>query len=326
MTNKPAPFEGDDSSKIKRLDEFRIYYNHTIHPELLRMERRRIRLLRLLFFSTLIMLGILLFEVYLNMLVITLLLAIPITLYISYILYRIRRFRLTFKPNVVRLILDFIDDGMNFDPAHPLKYDPKRKIEKSRFFKSQIFATSAHIYEGEDFISGRVGEMDFEMCELSVQEISPVGNSLSRVFQGVFMHATFPEETVGRVIIWPRRYRQFFIRAIKNFTWEGGINQDDEVLNEEFRESFMTYATEDTHVVSILSPPMQEAIVRYRTQTGKEIFMSFIDREIYAAVTEEKDLLEPYLFRSNLSFELVREFFEDIHLLLRIAEDFDQTH
>lgn len=326
MAEKPAPQGRDEASKIKRLEQFRIYYNHTIHPELLRMERRRIRLLRLMFFSTIFMTGVLLFEFYLNILALTLILAIPLGVYISFLLYRIQEFRMTFKPHVVSLILDFIDDGMNFDPAHPLKYDPKRKIEKSQFQKSKIFATKAPYYAGEDFISGRVGEMDFEMSELHVRELSPVENRLDEVFKGVFMHATFPEDARGRVIIWPRRLRQFHTKAIKDFTWDKGQNQDKEINNEKFRELFLTYATEDTHVEGILSEPMQEAIVQYCATTGKEMYMSFIDREIYAAVSEDKDILEPYLFRSNLSFELVREFFEDINLLLRIAEDFDQTH
>ncbi|MCB0565159.1 MAG: DUF3137 domain-containing protein [Phaeodactylibacter sp.] len=326
MTEKPAPHSTDDASKVKRLEQFRIYYNHTIHPELLRMERRRIRLLRLLFFSTLFMAGVLLFEFYIDILALTLLLAIPLGAYISYLLYRIQRFRMTFKPNVVSLILDFIDDGMNFDPAHPLKYDPKREIGKDRFQKSRIFATKAPYYSGEDFISGRIGEMDFEMSELHVKELSPVANRLDEVFKGVFMHATFPEEAKGRVIIWPRRLRQYHTKAIKNFTWDKGQNQDKEVNNLKFKELFLTYATEETHVESILSEPMQDAIVQYCASTGKEMYMSFIDREIYAAVSEDKDILEPHLFRSNLSFELVKEFFEDINLLLRIAEDFDQTH
>ena len=41
---------------------------------------------------------------------------------------------------------------------------------------------------------------------------------------------------------------------------------------------------------------------------------------------EEKDILEPYILRSNLSFELVREFFEAVNLLLQIVEEFDKTH
>jgi hypothetical protein len=311
---------------MRRIDEFRKYYNHTIHPELMRLERKRMRLLRLMFFSAIFLTGVLLFELYVDLLVLTLVLSIPIGVYIFYLGYRIRQFRLTFKPLIMNLILDFIDDGMNFDPDYPLTYHPKRSIEKRRFQESQIFNTPAHNYSGEDYIAGKVGEMEFEMSELSVKELSRVRSGYSSVFRGVFMHATFPEVTRGRVIIWPRHLRQHLTRSIKNFHFQGGNNVDKEVQNDDFKATFLTYATEETHLISILSEPMQDAILQYVNVTGKDIFMSFMNQEIYAAVSEDKDLLEPRLFRSNLNFPLIREFFEDIILLLRIAEDFDQTH
>lgn len=311
---------------MERIEQFRKYYNHTIHPELMRMERKRLRLIRLLVVSAVLIVGLLLFEFYIDLAALTLFLLLPISLYIAYLLYRIQQFKLTFKPNVMGLLLDFIDDGVNFDPSYPLQYDPKGSIDKQRFLASQIFKTQPAVYKGEDKIWGKVREMHFEMCELVVEELSPVGTGLDTVFNGVFLHATFPEKAIGRMIIWPRRYRTRLFGAIKAFTWQDGHNVDDEVMNEAFRETFMTYATKSTHVIGLLSEPMQNALVQYRQQSGKEIFISFIDREIYAAVTEEKDLLEPHLFRSNLSFELVEEFFEDINLLLQIAEDFDKTH
>jgi len=311
---------------MKRMEEFRKYYNHTIHPELMRMERKRLRLIRLLTASAFLLLGLFLFEFYIDLAALALFLMIPIGLYLVFLFYRIQQFRLTFKPNVMNLLLDFIDDGMNFDPNVPLRYDAKGSLPKERFLASQIFAVKPAVYKGEDYIAGKVGEMNFEMCELVVKELSPVESGLQTVFNGVFLHATFPEEAIGRLIIWPRRYRNRLFRAIKAFTWKDGHNVDDEINNEAFKEAFMTYATKSTKVIGLLSPSMQEALVRYREQAQKEIFISFIDREIYAAVTEEKDLLEPNILRSNLSFELVREFFQDIHLLLQIAEDFDQTH
>ncbi|HMQ48119.1 MAG TPA: DUF3137 domain-containing protein [Saprospiraceae bacterium] len=317
----------DDSAKNKRLDEFRIFYNHTIFPELVRMERLRLRLLRLLLVASLLMFGILIFQFYVNLAVLTLLMAIPIALAIGYLLYRIQEFRQTFKPHVVNLITDFIDDGLNFDPQTPLKYDPKRKIEKSVFLSSRLFVTDARFYEGEDFIEGKIGEMPFELSELDVRENSPVSSGLKEVFRGVFLHATFPEEnTEGEILVWPRHRRQYLSRSIKDFTFDGGKNVDKEVLNLSFRSQFLTYADEDTHVISILSEPMQDSIVQFVEKTGKDIYLSFQDRDIFVAVTEDKDLLEPYLFRSNLSFELIFEFFESIHVVLRIAEEFDQTH
>ena len=308
---------------MKRLEEFRIYYNKTIYPELMRMERHRRRLLRLIFFSVLILGGAILFQLYIRILVISLVLMIPITVYMAYLLFRIREFIRTFKPNVMNLVLDFIDDGPNRGTLH---YVPERKLARERFLNSRLFVTPAPYYEGEDYISGRVGEMNFELCELDVREISPVLNRLNIVFKGVFLYAIFPEETEGAIVVWPRDQRQFHTRSIREFTWEGGENVDHEIMNDQFRQFFMTYATEDTHVAGILTEPMQEAIVQYVDQTDKDIYLAFFDQEVYIAVTEEKDILEPYIFRSNLSFELVREFFEDVNLLLQIVEEFDKTH
>ncbi|MEN0006861.1 MAG: DUF3137 domain-containing protein [Bacteroidota bacterium] len=308
---------------MKRLEDFRIYYNHTIHPELLRLERKRLRLLRLLFFSTVLVLALLAFELYVGILAITLFMMIPIGFYIAYLLYRIRQFVQTFKPNIMNLILDFIDDSINYGT---LKYDSKRSITKQQFFASRLFKTSASYFKGEDYIEGKIGSLDFELCELFVREMSPVRNQMDYVFKGVFLHAVFSEDLRGEVAIWPREYRQFLTRSIKAFTWSGAKNVDHEILNNAFRERFITYATEHTYVAGILSEPMQQALVNYCEQTGKEVYISVIGKDIYTAITEPRNILEPNIFKSNLSFELVREFFEDIYVILSIIEDFDKMH
>ncbi len=308
---------------MKQLEEFRIYYNKTIHPELMRMERHRQRLLRLIVFSVLLLAALVIFQFYIGILFLSLLLMIPVVAYLFYLLYRVREFIQTFKPNVMNLVLDFIDDGLN---RGTLSYEAQRKIDKRRFLSSRIFVTPAPYYEGEDFITGKVGEMDFQLCELDVREISPIATRLDFVFKGVFLYAYFPEEAEGEIIAWPRAYKHYHTRSIRDFTWHGAYNVDHEILHDPFRQRFITFATEGTHVASLLTEPMQEAVVDYMDQTNKEIYLAFHDQELYIAVTEPRDILEPYLFRSNLSFELVREFFEDVNLLLLIVEEFDKTH
>jgi Protein of unknown function (DUF3137) len=71
---------------------------------------------------------------------------------------------------------------------------------------------------------------------------------------------------------------------------------------------------------------MQESILKYREKEGNEIYLSFIKNAIYVAVSQEKDLLEPALWQSNMSFELIREFYEDITLLLSIVLDIDANN
>jgi hypothetical protein len=313
-----------NASRKQKEGEFRVFYNHSIYPELLRMENRRKRLLGLLFISGILLVALVILEIYINIFFLTMILALPIGGYIFYLGFRIRKFKLTFKPRIVNLILHFMNELLS--NYHGLTYDSKKFIPKKRFLQSGIFKTKADFYKGEDYIEGKIGEMDFELCELDVREVSPVSNKLQEIFKGVFLHAIFNEDTVGEIILWPRHKRQFLTRSIKAFTWKGGHNVDHEILNESFREKFIVYATEDTHVVSILSDPMQEAIVHYIEKNNKDIYIAFLDKQIYAGITSEKDILEPNIFSSNLSFTLVKEFYDDIEIALRIVQDFDQTH
>lgn len=307
---------------MKRLEDFRLFYNQTIHPELLRLERKRRRLLFLFAVSVLMFWVAVFIQFYLNVLVISLVLFIPIGTYLTYLVYSIQRFKSTFKPHVVNLILDFIDDGLNFGT---LKYDSKRFIQKDRFIASRLFGTEAPFYEGEDYISGKIGELDFEMCELNVKELSKVRNKLNYVFRGIFLHTTFNRPLRGMIIVLPREFKQYLSRSIRIFNTLGGDEYEGN-LEKRFSQFFMTFATKDANAVSLLSKDMQNAIVKYRYETKKEIYVSFIEKEIYIGITEPKDILEPFIFRSNVSFELVREFFEDIHMMISIVEYFDANN
>lgn len=310
--------------ELIQLNEFRRYYNTHIYPELRRTERLRKRLLTLIFLSLLIIALVLTLSSYLGVALLSLFLIMPITFYIFYLAYRIQQFRQEFKPRIVGLILAFMNEQLNFSD---LVYEPKTMIPKLLFQQSNIFATRADYYQGEDFIKGMVGEMPFGLSELVVRELSTMTNKLQDVFEGVFLHAIFAEEdTLGSIVVWPRRRKQYLTRSIKEYNFKGGYNQDYEINNPFFREYFIVYAAPDTHVEGILSEPMQEALVRYVESTGKDIYLSFLNRHIFAAISEERDLLEPGIFTSNIHFELIREFYFDIMIILKIVEDFDQTH
>jgi len=308
---------------MQGLDEFRLFYNHTIHPELLRMEQKRRRLFLLLFVSFFVILAAVIFGLYLQVMVFTLMLMIPVGFYITYLIYRIQEFRITFKPRVVNLVLDFIDNGISYGA---LQYDAKRSIPKKTFLASRIFATRAPTYIGEDYIYGKIGELDFEMCELKVREFSKVRTRLNYVFKGVFLHTTFNRPQKGSIVIWPREFRQYLSGSIKAFSRNGAREVAEDVHHKSFSKFFMAYATKDANTASLLSREMQALIANYREKSNKEVYFSFINRDIYIGITEPKDILEPYIFRSNVSFELVREFFEDLQLLMSIVEDFDKSH
>ena len=308
---------------MNRYDNFRVFYNQSIQPELLRLDRQRRRLLRLIFFSIVLLIAVIIFEIMLSSFIVTMVMMIPIFIYITYLSFQVKKFKLTFKPKVVELILDFIDDDPNFGT---LTYDPKKKIPINTFLKSKIFGSRPSVYEGEDYIAGRIGVVDFELSELNIKEFSKVRNRLNHVFRGVFLHAKLDHPVKGEVIMLPRDFRQYLSRSIKMITAKGGKNYDRAVKNSRFRKEFMTYVGKNSDVQTLISDAMQNEILEYMDRTDKYMYFSFQGNQIYMAVTEQKDILEPKLFQSNVSFELIREFFEDIHLLLEIVEDFEATH
>jgi len=144
-----------------------------------------------------------------------------------YLSYRMNQFVKTFKPNVVNLVLDFIDDDLNFDT---LRYDGEKFIGKDQFRKSKIFTSNASFYKGEDYISGKIGEVPFEMCELKVRELSKVRDRYNYVFRGVFMRATMKRPVRGSILILPAAFKQYLTRTIKSFNRAGGRQLDESFL------------------------------------------------------------------------------------------------
>ncbi|MBC6996740.1 DUF3137 domain-containing protein [Neolewinella lacunae] len=308
---------------VPRIDELRVYYNTTIRPELIRMERLRIRLVRGIFLSLLLIGAVVVVFVVAELGFLMFLLVLPVAFYIISLYLRIEKFRQAFKPAIVKLLLEFLNDSPNY---RSLQYDAKRAIHRDRFVRSGLFRPMPDAYRAEDYISGMVGEMAFEMGEAYVQEISPASNRLLVVFSGLFVHAIFGEPTTGQIAVWPRKNLRRLKRTIDAYVASGGKNADIEVMNPGFRERFAVYAKSGTHVAGILTPPMQDALLQFARTQDQDLFFAVHNQDLFFGIAHDYDLLEPSFFRSNLSFAMVRKFYTDITLMLETVQVFDQTH
>ncbi len=304
--------------------DFRLFYNQNIHPELLNLEQRRRRLVRLLGLSVLLLAGVALLQVFIGIFLVTLLLLVPVGLWMAYLVFRVQVYYQEFKPRVVGLVLDFIDNDVNFSG---LRYAAKGAVGEAKFLSSKIF-THADEYLAEDYISGQVREMPFELCELRVREFSDVRTRLDYVFQGVFLVGDFQRPDMrGGILLLPDAYRKYLTRSERAFHRIGGRRQRNNLLPE-FEAFFDTYATPNVRIKDILSEELQQGILKFRqyfqeNNRQKEIYLSIIDDKIYIALTQDKDLLEPSLFQNTVSFEIVREFYYDIGMLLNILQKMD---
>jgi hypothetical protein len=289
----------------------------------MRMERKRHQLLVLLACSFLLILGIIFLQLYIGIFVITLILMIPVVLYITFLYYELEKFKHVFKPKIVNLILDFIDNDVNYST---LEYKENASIDPKVFFESKLFAAKGFDYVGEDYITGKIGELDFELSELSVKTNSAVLNRLDNVFRGVFLHAKSHLSITGQMIILPDHLKQNYLDTLKSFNLKSHGKKYELIKNARFRENFVVYATPDANVKRFLSEDMQKLLLKYRDTTGKDMYVSFIDSNIYIAVSQQKDILEPVLWQSNVSFDLIQEFYSDLIMLMKIVRDFDECN
>ncbi|MBK8562207.1 MAG: DUF3137 domain-containing protein [Saprospiraceae bacterium] len=303
-------------------EEFRLFYNQTIHPELMRLDKQRLRMLRLITFSATLMLGVGVLVYALSEFLFAALASLPFMGYIAMVVGRIRRFTDDFKPRVVRLVLDFIDDGPLFGD---LRYDAKRKMPIEKFLKSQLFITRPAIYEGEDFIEGRIGDVEFEMSELKVEEFSRVRQRLDSVFRGVFLRAKFKYPLKGSVLVLPRAKLPYLSETLKVFVRHGGQVMDNYIKNQKFRETYITYGHRNTKVTDLVTEELMAFLLSYRKDKG-EVCLSINGENCYMGIWNQKDILEPNLLQSNVSFELVREFYDDIYMALYVVQALDRAH
>jgi len=206
-----------------------------------------------------------------------------------------------------------------------LVYQYDKMIAQSTFRNSGIFNLTPTIYEGEDYISGFIGTATFEMSELYVARLSPVRAIYETIFRGIFFKANFFYDVGGGLVVFiPQEERQELSETIRGITSRGG--QRINLPTKEFNEAFVAYAESSIDVNSLLSQNAFKTIMDYKKRSGKKIYVSFLNGYVHIAITESKDILEPKILKSNASFKLIREYFEDILLIMSIVEDFDLNH
>ena len=306
-----------------RIAELRKYYNTTIRPELFRLERLRKRLLVSSYVVVIVLVTMLVSFVVFDLGFLVFIGLVPLFFVMAFLYQRIERFRQAYKPAIINLLMEFLNELPNY---RQLSYDPKRAINKDRFTRSGLFRPLPDSYHAEDYIKGLVGEMVFEMGECYVKEISPASNRLLTVFSGLFVHAVFNEPTTGQIAVWPRKNLRRLKRTVDAYVSSGGISADIEIMNPGFREEFAVYAKRGTHVAGILTPPMQDALLEFARTQEQDLFFAVYNQDLFIGVAHDYDLLEPHFFKSNLSFQMIRKFYTDITLMLGVISDFDQTH
>ena len=300
-----------DSGKLKR------HFNNHIHSELLVFEQLRKRLLFFMFVgvSALTLASFVVFN--LDVFALSVFMVIPWGMLCYFYKHQVHVFTDGFKPIIVKLLLEFMNSKLN--------YYHKEYISKDTFLRSGIFPMNPDLYRGEDYIMGKIGEIFFEMCELQIYHNSNIKAKLKKWFDGIFLHVNFNASFQGRILMIPRTERQSFFSVMKGYTKYGGHELMD-TGNPEFDEDFLVYMDKGINYKEMITPELIGIVHDYYKRNGNKVYASFYNSHFYLAIKEPKNLLEARMFRSNLNFDLIAEYYQELSKFTQLVSDFDFQH
>ena len=220
-----------------------------------------------------------------------------------------------FKDQFKRKIINTI--VKEFNPN--LNYTPGGYIKKSEYFQSKLFKKNPDIYNGEDYISGKLNATDFKMSELhSMYEVkNKNGKTKHTIFQGLFMVADFHKYFHSETYILPETMWQSIGLHKKKHEGADLITME----NEAFERRFRVFSTSDQDARYILSPSMMERILELQTKYGNEISLSFRGTNVYIALSTEMDFFEHNMKKPVNEKTLIHGHLEDLKEMLATIDE-----
>ncbi|MFH0861998.1 MAG: DUF3137 domain-containing protein [Candidatus Altiarchaeota archaeon] len=227
-----------------------------------------------------------------------------------------------YKAEVIGKVVKFMDEG--------LTYEPKGGIQPSAYHESQLFLTKPDRFHSEDHVKGKVGRTDLEFSEVCTEYKTESedmdGHTETQwhtIFRGIFFVADFNKDFRGRTLVLPDTAQKAFGGLIGSFFQGHTSGRPDLVKMEdpEFEKLFVVYGTDQVEARYILSPALMQRMAEFRDKTGKNVYFSFTGNRIMVAVPYKKNLFEPSMSKSTMEFDQVRPYFEDLQLIIGIADE-----
>lgn len=316
---------------MKSIEELKKYYETDLMPDLKILEEARSKIAKKLIFVNLVggiglVVSIILFFVFsllglalgFGLLVLWILLAIKIT----------KGYKSDFKNKVIYRIIKFIDPS--------LEYFPENSISESVYMSSRLFPKSPDRYRGDDYVKGKIGETMIEFSEIhseyktvdrrynqSYDEDYSSREQWHTIFKGLFFIANFNKKFKGQTLVLPDVAQKMFGSLLGNF-FQGMNKFRGELIkmdDPEFEKLFVVYGQDQIEARYILSPSLMKRITEFKNRTKKDVYLSFINNNIFVAISYYKNLFEPKIFSTLINFDLIKEYYEDLMLAIGIVEE-----
>lgn len=217
-----------------------------------------------------------------------------------------------FKNRVVKPLISFINPAYQYQPLNHASFE--------EFTESGLFEMKGYQMTGNDQVYGKLGEMNFQFCDLQVTHMPLVtlrGQGPDTVFCGSYFIAQFPRYFSTPVYVLSRNNNASDDGYIR--TWHLG----KKVLPADaaFNKLFMVYALDEAAAQLLLTPALMEKIVALYERSSAKLFISFYNNRVYVGIGHGTDYFETTLNRSLQNRQLLNNFYLDFMSMLQLAED-----
>ncbi|MFH1519960.1 MAG: DUF3137 domain-containing protein [Candidatus Omnitrophota bacterium] len=300
---------------MKTLEELKEYYRITLLPELRLLEQERKKSLNKIILSAAIIVPLAALLSYISKHHFPAILGI-IGIFGASRLFT-REYVSNFKTGIIEKIITCVDEN--------LKYSRNSYIPRSLFTDSKLFRQGIDCYQGDDYVTGKIGKTQVELSEIHAQYITRDSKGNRRyhtIFKGLFFVADFNKEFKGMTIVLPDVAEKMLGGLGAMFqSWNKGRGQLVKLEDPEFEKMFVVYGEDQIESRYILSTSLMKRITDFKKKTQRQIHLSFVGSHIFIAISYRRDLFEPRIFRTLLSFDPIHQYFEDLQLAVGIVED-----
>jgi hypothetical protein len=213
-------------------------------------------------------------------------------------------------------------------------YAPGNYLPSTIFSASQLFG-GYDSYDGSDYFEGKTENgCAFKFSEINATSTTRDSDGDSRtttVFNGVFFVLSVPNRVTGRIQVLPDSAESsmgFLGKLVQKSL--GSLFQGGTMVymqeHPEFEKEFVVYSKDPEEAYRVLTPAMIQAIYDLRYKWNKKLRVSFIDNQIYVALSSTHDYFHPDINKSVLDDNFLDEFYDELALCFAVVEDMSIEH
>lgn len=222
-----------------------------------------------------------------------------------------------FKMSVIKPLVHAIDNS--------LLYSSTTHISEYLFEHSKLFSEPDKM-SGNDYVKGQIDGINIQFSDIHAQSKNQNRNgrdSWNTIFQGLFIVADFNKHFNGETVVLPDTAQSTFGDVIGHWLQANNASRDELVKmdNPEFEKEFVVYSTNQIEARYILSHSLMKKLLDFKHKSKYPVYISFIDTNIYMAISYNKDLFEPSIFHSLLDYKVAMEYVKTLHLAIGLVEE-----